>query len=108
MAIAINLSFVTILSSVVFLYSRYKLKIPLKEAFGLGDALLFVALVCGLNSVSFIVTFVFALIFSLGMHLVLKKKSTFKTVPLAGYMSLFYIFVYFASWFGLIDSIYYI
>lgn len=107
LAIAVNLCFVAILLSVVFLYTRYKLKIPLRESFGLGDGLLFMALAFGLNSIPFIVTFVFSLIFSLSLHLALKKKSTFKTVPLAGYMGLFYIFVYLAFWFGPIDSVYY-
>jgi len=107
-AVGFNFCFILFLLLSIYLYSRYKLKVSLKEALGLGDILLFLALACSMNTVSFIITLIFSLIFSLSMHLVFKKKSTFNTVPLAGYISLFYIFVFLAQWLNLMDSIYYI
>lgn len=107
-AVGFNFCFILFLLLSIYLYSRYKLKVSLKEALGLGDILLFLALACSMNTVSFIITLIFSMIFSLSMHLVFKKKSTFNTVPLAGYISLFYIFVFLAQWLNLMDSIYYI
>jgi hypothetical protein len=95
-----NLGFVSLLILVCFLYAKLKLKQPLlKEVFGLGDILFFVAIAFSFSIVSFLILFVFALLFSLLLHLILKHKQTEKTVPLAGYMSLFFGVVYGVSFF---------
>ena len=100
----INAAFVFLLLFVVYLYSRFKLKAPLSESIGSGDILLFFGLVFTYSSVSFIILFICSLIFSLVLHLVIKKNNT--TVPLAGYMSLFFGLTYVAYWFGFINSVY--
>lgn len=92
--VAFNLSFVFLLLVVCLAYAKLKLRQPLSEVFGLGDILFFVAISFSFSMVSFLILFVFALLFSLLLHLLLKHKQTEKTVPLAGYMSLFFGGVY--------------
>jgi len=104
--VVINFAFVLILMGVIFLYSKLKLKTSISNTFGLGDSLLFFALIFSFSSISFIVLFVFGLIFSLVLHLILKKNSKHQTVPLAGYLSLFFAVAYLAYWTGILNSIY--
>lgn len=104
--LTLNTSFVLLLIAFIFLYSKYKMKISVKNTFGLGDALLFVALTVALPSSSFIVLFVFSLIFSLFLHLLLKQFSKYKTVPLAGNMSLFFLIVFTLHWLGFYPNLY--
>ncbi|MFE3872478.1 hypothetical protein ACFX5F_14725 [Flavobacterium sp. ZS1P70] len=97
-----NLLFVFVLLFVCYLYAVLKLKKPLlKEVFGLGDVLFFIFMAFSFSIISFFVLFVFALVFSLLLHSVLQHKQIVKTVPLAGYMSLFfgvvYVFVFFCE-----------
>jgi len=101
-----NFIFICILLTTVFLYSKLKLKTSITNTFGLGDGLLFLALVFSFSSITFIILFVGGLIFSLVMHLILKQKSKYKTVPLAGYLSLFFALVYISYWVGIINSVY--
>ena len=104
--VLINLAFVLILLAVVALYARLKLKTAVSNTFGLGDALLFIALVFTFYSVPFVVLFVFGLLFSLVLHLILKKRTVHKTVPLAGYLSLFFAVIYLLNWLGVVSSVY--
>lgn len=104
-SLLMNLIFVSILLSIVFLYARFKLKAKFNTTFGLGDMLLFFTLTVSFSTISFIIIFVFALIFSLVLHLIIKKKAN-ETVPLAGYMSVFFGFVYLGHWSGFINSVY--
>lgn len=71
----------------------------LNESIGLGDILFFVCLPFTFATISFIVVFVFSLFFSLLLHLTLSSKQTDKTVPLAGYIALFFGMVYTISFF---------
>src|SRR5690606_5422930 len=105
-SIVINVSFVLILIILIFIYSKLKLKKPMSETFALGDCLFFLAIAFSFSSISFLITFIFSLIFSLLIHLILKRNSKFTTVPLAGYMSLFYILIYLSMWTGLVESLY--
>jgi len=104
LSILFNLVFVIILLLIVYLYTKFKIKTTFDKVFGLGDVLLFLALALSFSSISFIVFFSSALIFALVLHLVLNNKST--TVPLAGYMSLFFGCTYLAYWLGFINSLY--
>lgn len=104
-ATAINLFFVLILVIAVFLYSRIKLKTEMKQVFGSGDLLLFLGLAFSFSSISFMALFSSALVFSLLVHLVLKKNNP-GTVPLAGYMSLFFVVAYLVHWLGFADMLY--
>jgi hypothetical protein len=67
---------------------------------------LFFVLAFSFSSISFIILFVFGLIFSLVLHLLLKKKSKHSTVPLAGYLSLFFSIAYVSHWGGILKSVY--
>ncbi|PWH83978.1 hypothetical protein DIS18_05370 [Algibacter marinivivus] len=104
--VAINLIFVGLLIGVVFLYSRIKLKTSVSNTFGLGDGLLFLALAFSFFSVSFLILFVFGLLFSLVLHLFIKQRTKQETVPLAGYLSLFFAIAYISHWFGILKSVY--
>ena len=106
MIIALNLGFTLILILMIYLYSKVKLNLNLKDTLGLGDILFFLALAVSFATTTFIITFVFALIFSLLIHLVIKSNAPNKTVPLAGYMSLFYMVVFVGYWLGMINAIY--
>jgi hypothetical protein len=95
-----NLLFVFVLLFVCYLYATLKLQRPLlKEVFGLGDVLFFIFIAFSFSIVSFFVLLIFSLLFSLLLHFVLQNRQTEKTVPLAGYMSLFFGIVYGISFF---------
>jgi hypothetical protein len=111
----INISITTLILAVLWGYARFKMRVDgLQAVFGLGDILFLFALAVGFTTVSFITFFVFGLLFSLLLHLVfsytlsrkrtLKKKET--TVPLAGYLALFFAGVLGVHWFGLYDNLY--
>ncbi|AUC77570.1 hypothetical protein [Olleya sp. Bg11-27] len=106
LTLIINLLFVTSLILVIYFYSKFKLKTSIINTFGLGDALLFIALSFTFSSVSFLVLFVFGLIFSLITHLALKPKIKQETVPLAGYLSLFFGLTYLSHWIGILPTLY--
>lgn len=106
MSIIMNLGLIFILMSTVFLYARYKLKTKMTKTIGMGDVLLLLFLCFTFSTISFIVVLISALIFSLIIHLVLKTNSNHTTVPLAGYLSLFFLITYVAFWSGIIDSLY--
>ena len=87
---SINIMIISLLLFILFLYAKWIIKLPfLNTVFGLGDLLFFYALSMAFPTITFIILFVSALIFSLLLHLVIKKKKTQTTVPLAGYMSVF-------------------
>lgn len=103
-SLLINLFFVNILLLVVYLYSTFKLKTKFEKVFGLGDILLFLAIASSFSTLSFLVIFSSALFFSLTIHLT--QKNRHQSVPLAGYMSLFFGLTYLGYWSGLIQSVY--
>lgn len=103
-AIAMNILFVTVLLLAIFLYAKFKLKA--NKAIGLGDILFFLASAFAFSTISFIVIFIGSLIFSLVLHNVLNQNKSVITVPLAGYMSLFFCLTYLAYWCGIIQSVY--
>lgn len=106
MSVLLNVSFVLILLFIVFIYAHLKIKTSPLKTIGLGDVLLFVGLSLSFSSVSFIIIFVSSLVFSILLHVMVIRKSQFKTVPLAGYMSLFFMLTYISFWTGIIDSLY--
>lgn len=88
-----NLLFIGIILTISLLYVKFK-KLDFKNTIGIGDVLFFVFIAASFSIVSFFVLFVFSLVFSLIVHLILNSKKEDATVPLAGYMSLFFGFVY--------------
>ncbi|MFL1012609.1 hypothetical protein [Flavisericum labens] len=103
-SVFMNLIFIAILLLVVLLYSKIKLKTKFNTVFGSGDIVFFLAMVFSFSTITFMILFISALIFSLVLHLVVKNKQ--RSVPLAGYMSLFFGLVYLGYWSGIIKSIY--
>ncbi|GGI58499.1 hypothetical protein [Winogradskyella haliclonae] len=102
----LNSMFIGLLFFVMYLYSKFKLKTALNQVFGLGDALLFIGLIGSFSVVSFIMVFVFSLVFSLVLHVLLKAHQKEKTIPLAGYMSLFFLLTYISFWTGITTKLY--
>jgi hypothetical protein len=95
----INLIVIATLLAVLWVYSKLIRKQSLiNNGLGLGDILFFVFLSLCFPIVTFIVLFVFSLLFSLLLHFLIKNKNSV-TIPLAGYMSLFFAFVYGLSFF---------
>ena len=103
---AINLGIISVIFLVLHSYAKFKLKTTLKSVFGLGDALFFLGLCIAFPVAAFIIFFVFSLVFSLVLHFVFKKRMRETSVPLAGYMSLFFIGVYLFHWTGFIPNLY--
>ncbi|MDC9723309.1 MAG: hypothetical protein PSN34_11165 [Urechidicola sp.] len=85
----LNISVVAIVVLVLSIYSKLRLKKPLKETFGLGDGLFFIVLAIGFPTATFLVLFSFSSLFSYALFLVLKPNLKIKTVPLAGFQALF-------------------
>ena len=88
-----NLILVLFLLLVCYVYTKLR-KLEFSNSFGLGDVLFFIFISFTFSTISFLVLFIFSLFFSLLLHLVLSQKDKQKTVPLAGYMSLFFGVVY--------------
>lgn len=106
-ALVVNLSFVLMLILSLMMYSRVKLKTNISNTIGIGDLFLFVALTFSFTSLSFVILFVCALVFSFGLHLCRNKStSPNQTVPLAGYMSLFFFIIYVTHWIGILPIVY--
>ncbi|GAA4276414.1 hypothetical protein [Aquimarina mytili] len=98
-AILINIALLIVIVGLLYVYTLIKIKKPFfKEVFGWGDVLFFIGLAIGFPTVTFIIIFVFSLIFSLLVWLVLKNQAKHNTVPLAGYMAVFLGVVFIANW----------
>lgn len=98
--IAVNSALIIMVISILYVYASIKLKVNFwKEAFGLGDALFFLAFAISFPVVSFLILFVGSLFFSLiiGIGNLLYKK-TKMTIPLAGYMAMYLVIVFIGSW----------
>lgn len=90
----INLLLISFILITAKLFSVFFLKKKLiNESLGIGDVFMFITLCFAFPVVSFLIFFVCSLLFSLFIHLVSHKKR--ETIPLAGFMSLFFILVYF-------------
>ncbi|WP_084647959.1 hypothetical protein [Flaviramulus basaltis] len=90
----------------VYLYAKLKLKTDFRNIIGLGDILMFFFLIFACASISFMVLLPSALIFSLVLHLMLSESKKNTSVPLAGYMGLFFSITFLGFWSGMIDTIY--
>jgi hypothetical protein len=123
-----NLVITLVLLSVLAAY--IKLRMPTAsflEVFGLGDVLFIIGLALGFSTLSFVTLLVFGLLFSLVLHWVWlamfsrlpdgeagKRASTLSstddqlatTVPLAGYLALFFAGVLVVHWLGFYENLY--
>jgi len=94
-SIVMNIMLVSGIIIILFLYTKLIIKRSfLNTSFGLGDVLFFYAISVAFPTITFIILFVFALIFSLSFHFIRKHKEVHPTVPLAGYMALFFAIVF--------------
>lgn len=90
----VNLCLIATILVVLYIYTKFFLKKKLlRESIGLGDVLFFIFLCFCFSILSFLILFVFSLLFSLILHIFLKKDKN-ETVPLAGYMSVFFAAIY--------------
>ena len=99
-----NLFFLSMLLSVLWCYAKFRGGIPFKQLMGTGDILFFVILCFAFAPVSLLTLFVAGLLCALIMHLVLKTSKN-ETIPLAGYLSGFFLLVYLADWTGVISNL---
>lgn len=120
--IAFNTSIVLIMLLILRGYIKIRMQTArLQEVLGLGDIFFLFAIALGFSTVSFVTLLVFGLLFSLLIHLVLqggylrmlsRKRShedtpiATKSVPLAGYLSLFFAGVLLVDWLGLYENLY--
>ena len=91
--ICFNLLIVFTLFFMLSMYAKIKMKQPIFNVFGLGDLLFFIVLAVSFPTLSFLVIFVFSLIFSWSIYMLIKQHLKEKTVPLAGLQSLFLLLV---------------
>ncbi len=93
--IALNVLFVTLILGVLYLTTRIIFKKRfLNHSLGLGDILFFYAFAIGFPTITFVILFTNAILFALLLFFVFKKKLHLQTVPLAGLMSSFLIFIF--------------
>ncbi len=85
----INRTLILIIISVLYGYTKIRLKTGLDKVIGSGDILFFILLGVSFPVVSFVVLFVLSLIFSLLISIIFKKRFDRKAIPLAGLQSLF-------------------
>jgi len=98
-ATMINLIVVLSIVFMAYLYTKIMIKRPFfKEVFGFGDLLFFIALALAFPTATFIILFVFSLLFSLSIWLFVKKNATHNDPPLAGYMSIFLLLIFIGNW----------
>ncbi len=97
--ILINLLIVLGILGILWLYARFKLKKELfKEAFGLGDVFMLVAMALGFPVYTFTVLLSFGFITALIISLITFRKQKEVTIPLAGQLSVFLVVVYMIVW----------
>jgi len=96
--VQINLIMVTTILSILYIYTTFvRGKVFLNVSIGLGDILFFYAFAFGFPTITFLLLFVSAVLFSLILSQVKIKNAIPKTIPLAGFMSVFLIGVYTCS-----------
>ncbi len=106
-SIITNLLFVFVLLCILYLYTIIKIKKPFfKEVFGIGDVLFFTGIAVAFPTITFIIIFVFSILFSILVWAILKRKSEYQTIPLAGYMSLFLLLLLVGNWSSNIINLY--
>lgn len=102
-----NMLLITGIVLVLFLYTRYIVRMKfINVSFGLGDLLFFYAFALGFPTITFLILFVSAIIFSLIVFLISKKKDKNDTIPLAGLMGFFLIVVVLVSFLPSTPSLY--
>ncbi len=103
-----NILLISLIILLLYLYTKLITKKKfLNYSFGMGDLLFFYALSFGFPSVTFIILFSSAIIFSTLLFFSLKNSMIKKTAPLAGFMGLFLAFIFCYSIFNNSPSLYF-
>lgn len=92
--IGLNALFVIVVMMLLFLYTSVKeaqFVNIFKQYFGLGDLLFFLVVTPLLSQRNFILFFITGLVLSGLVHWLLVSKKSGKTIPLAGYLSIYLI-----------------
>lgn len=95
--ISTNIGFIFIIVSVLYLYSKFKMKKTINEGIGLGDILFFIALAVSFPIITFLILFSLSLLFSLLLFVILKPSLKQKIAPLAGLQALFLFIILFIN-----------
>ena len=88
--VGVNSVFIILILGILWMYSKFKLKKKILDVFGGGDALFFILLALSLPILSFLMVFVFSLIFSLLVFMILKnlfKHSVWKNSSSQAHLS---------------------
>lgn len=102
-----NLFIVSLIVLLLWAYTRYISKMEfLNVSFGLGDLLFFYAFAIGFPTITFLILFVAAIVFSLVVFLFAKTNDNDETIPLAGLMSTFLGVILMVSFFPESPSLY--
>ncbi len=96
--LGLNITIIMVVLGILLAYALFRLKKPLFEVFGLGDALFFLVLACSFTTPVFVTLFAGSLIFALLLFLILKPSSKETTVPLAGLQALFIALILLINW----------
>lgn len=92
--IGVNLVITSTILGILYLYATLVLRKKFfEESFGLGDVLLFYALSFCFPSLTFIILFSFSMLFSSVLFIYFKGRTKISTVPLAGFMALFFALI---------------
>lgn len=103
--VGINLLLLVAFCAVLYLVLTFLLKkVPFKQAIGLADVLVWIALAISFPSITFIVLLAISNIFSLVLHKVIGSQE--KEVPYAGYTAVFLLGIYGAHWLGFYQNLY--
>lgn len=97
--VLINIAFVSLLLVLTWSYYKLRKRTLVNKMIGIGDVALFFCLTPTLPAVSFITMFVFSLVFSLIVHQFLKPRFNDTTIPLAGYMVLYFSALYIVTFY---------
>ncbi len=110
--VGINLGLITVMLIILYSYVRIRAKNTFKNSLGLGDVFCFFTLAFSFASIAFITFLVFGLIFALVIHSLLSRKRTDKkdafknSIPLAGYLCLFFTFILIIHWLEIYNNLY--
>ncbi len=100
-----NVILLIIMALAILILKLKRPELGMDRMIGLGDILLFLAFSFGFPSMAFVIILVSSLIFSLVVHLVLRKNHQ-ETVPLAGYSSSLLLLLFMVHWFGFYPQLY--
>ncbi len=107
--LGLNLIFVSTVISLLFVYVSVKAKRwtnIFENHFGLGDVLFFLAITPLFSASNYVLFFITGMIFSAALHGLVSLRKAGKTIPLAGYLSVYLIALKGFCWFTGSDIFY--